>query len=170
MPMIRLALWTGFRQGELIELKKDAVDFNRNRIFVVNPKWKRDKRKTEGNPMGKEARDLLWQLCQSAQSDYLFTDDYGNRLARHRVDRAFRRARERAGIKCFRFHDLRHDYCSRLGDADVNLKKIARLMGHSRTRQTERYVHPDEAGLLAATEIASRGRTTIVPGRHSASG
>jgi hypothetical protein len=28
----------------------------------------------------------------------------------------------------FRFHDLRHEYGARLGDADVNLKKIARLI------------------------------------------
>ena len=47
----------------------------------------------------------------------------------------------------------------------MNLKKIARLMGHSNTRMTEQYVHPDEAGLLAATEFAAARRTTIVPGR-----
>ena len=58
----------------------------------------------------------------------------------------------RAGVKGFRFHDLRHEYGSRLGDADVNLKKIARLMEHSNTKQTERYVHPTDDGLLAATE------------------
>ena len=45
----------------------------------------------------------------------------------------------------------------------MNLKKIARLMGHARTRQTERYVHPTDDGLLAATEIAARARSRIVP-------
>ena len=42
-------------------------------------------------------------------------------------------------------------------------------MGHSRTRQTERYVHPTEDGLLVATEIAAREsspvRSRIVPGK-----
>jgi hypothetical protein len=48
----------------------------------------------------------------------------------------------------------------------VNLKKIARLMGHSNTKPTERYVHPTDEGLLAATEIAARGsRSKIVPRR-----
>ena len=28
--------------------------------------------------------------------------------------------------------------------------------GHSNTKQTERYVHPTEGGLLAATEVAAR--------------
>ncbi|HEY9282276.1 MAG TPA: tyrosine-type recombinase/integrase [Pyrinomonadaceae bacterium] len=69
-----------------------------------------------------------------------------------------------AGIEDSRFRDLRHECGSRLVDADVNLKKIARLMGHSNTKQTERYIHPADDGLLAATGIAAQARrTTIVP-------
>jgi integrase len=165
-PIIQLALWTGFRQGELIALEKAAVDFSRNRIFVVNPKWKKDRRKTEGVPMSREVVELLRQLCDTAQGSYLFTDERGRKLKRGTVDHFFRKTCVRAEIEGFRFHDLRHEYGSRLGDADVNLKKISRLMGHSNTKQTERYVHPTDDGLLAATEHATRaGRTTIVPAR-----
>lgn len=166
-PMIQLALWTGLRQGELIALEKSAVDFGRNRLFVVNPKWKRDRRKTEGVPLGKEVRELVWRLCQASLGSYIFTDERGDRLKKNTVDHFFRKACARAGVVGFRFHDLRHEYGSRLGDADVNLKKIARLMGHSTTKQTERYVHPTDDGLLSATEIAarppSRESTKIVP-------
>jgi integrase len=168
-PMIHLALWTGFRQGELIALEKSAVDLSRGRVFVVNPKWKRDRRKTEGVPVGARAMELLRQLCDAARGSYLFTDEQGRKLDRKTVGYFFSKARARAGVEDFRFHDLRHEYGSRLGDADVNLKKIARLMGHSTTKQTERYVHPTDDGLLAATEVAarsaSRERTTIVPQR-----
>jgi integrase len=121
--------------------------------------------------MSGEVRDLLWQLCEAAAGSYLFTDEQGRRLKRHRVDHFFRKACARAEINGLRFHDLRHEYGSRLGDADVNLKKIARLMGHSRTQQTERYVHPTDDGLLAATELAVRARrTTIVPARLKRAG
>ncbi|MDT5261962.1 MAG: hypothetical protein QOC61_966 [Acidobacteriota bacterium] len=93
-------------------------------------------------------------------------DEQGRRLKRATVGHFFRKACVRAGIEDFRFHDLRHEYGSRLGDADVNLKKIARLMGHSNTKQTERYVHPTDEGLLAATEIAAQPhRSKIVPQR-----
>jgi integrase len=159
-PMVRLALWTGFRQGELIALAKSAVDFDRNRVFVVNPKWRKDKRKSEGNPMSPQVRELLTQLCEAARGELLFTDRQGRRLKRHAVGDAFRRTCERAGIEELRFHDLRHEYGSRLGDADVNLKKIARLMGHSDTKQTERYVHPTDDGLLQATSVAERGESS----------
>lgn len=165
-PMIQLALWTGFRQGEMIALEKPAIDFRRGLIFVVNPKWKRDRRKTEGVPMSERARSLLLELYEAAPGSLIFTDEQGRRLKRHTVDHYFRRACARAEIEALRFHDLRHEYGSRLGDADVNLKKIARLMGHSNTRQTERYVHPTDAGLLAATEVAAHPASTrIVPAK-----
>jgi integrase len=165
-PMIQLALWTGFRQGECISLEKTAVNFGRNRLFVVNPKWKRDRRKTDGVPMSGEVTELIRRLYEAARGSLLFTDEQGDRLKRAAVGDFFRKACARAGIVGFRFHDLRHEYGSRLGDADVNLKKIARLMGHSNTKQTERYVHPTDDGLLAATEHAARcSRAAIVPQR-----
>jgi len=165
--MIRLALWTGLRQGELIALTPGSVDFARARLFVVNPKWRRDRQKTEGVPLGASARALLETLCRdSARAGRLFVNSRGEPPTRQAVEGAFKRACEKAGIKGLRFHDLRHEYGSRLGDADVNLKKIALLMGHSKTRMTERYVHPDDDGLLAATEVAAAGgRSRIVPDR-----
>ena len=118
----------------------------------------------EGVPMSGEAADLVRRLYDSASGSHLFTDDQGRPLKRAAVGDYFRKACARAGVKGFRFHDLRHEYGSRLGDADVNLKKIARLMGHATTKQTERYVHPTDEGLLAATERAAQGgRATIVP-------
>ena len=47
----------------------------------------------------------------------------------------------------------------------MNLKKIARLMGHTTTKHTEIYVHATDAGLMSAMEIAalpSADRTSAV--------
>jgi hypothetical protein len=47
----------------------------------------------------------------------------------------------------------------------VNLKKIARLMGHTTTKHTEIYVHATDVGLISAMEIAAEVypvRTTSV--------
>jgi integrase len=170
-PMLQLALWTGLRKGELIALSKSTVDFARNRLFVVNPKWRRDKRKTEGVPLGTQARELLLRLSRSATGACLFVDESGQRVTVSAVDYRFKRACRLAGVKGLRFHDLRHEFGSRLGDADVNLKKIARLMGHAATKMTERYVHPTDDGLTAAVEAAAGGRrTTIVPARFREAG
>jgi hypothetical protein len=88
-------------------------------------------------------------LCyESAQGNYLFMDEQGRRLKRATVGHFFRKACVRAGIEDFRFHDLRHEYGSRLGDADVNLKKIARLMGHSKHQADGTLRPPDGRGAV----------------------
>ena len=165
-PMVQIALWTGFRLNELVRLKKRDVDFQRNRIFVVNPKWRRDPRKFKGFPMTGPLRDLLWRLCHEGNSEYVFAHPRGKVLTHFDVDYAFRTACQAHGIYGFNFHKLRHEFGSRLGEADVNLKKIAELMGHSSTKQTEKYVHPAEESLFEAAEVATlRGRARIVPHR-----
>ena len=149
--LVQLAVWTGFRQRELIEIRREHVDFAHRLIFVARPKWKKDPRKTEGFPMSASVCDLVTRLCQS---DYLF--NYGGKpLSKAAVDSAFRKACRGIGVYDLNFHALRHTFGTRLGDRDVNLKKIARLMGHSTTKHTEIYVHTTDAGLSEAVEIAT---------------
>ena len=61
---------TGFRKNGCSD-SKFHIDFADNRILVPWAKWKKDKRKTEGNPMSSEVRALAMQLCQ-VDSDHLF--------------------------------------------------------------------------------------------------
>jgi integrase len=82
----------------LIALEKSAVDFGRNRLFVANPKWKRDRRKTEGVPMSREAAELVQRLCDTAHGSYLFTDEQGQGLKRGTVSHFFSQACARARV------------------------------------------------------------------------
>ena len=50
LPFAMLALLTGMREGELLNLRVPDVDFGRSLVFVRAPKWKQDPRKTEGLP------------------------------------------------------------------------------------------------------------------------
>lgn len=164
-PLVHVAIGTGFRMCELLALKKSAIDFARGRIHVVNPKWARDKRKTEGNPMEQATRKTLQELCRTTPGEYVFTDEKGEPLRKSVIDNAFRKACHRAGIFDLNFHALRHTFGTRLAEADVNLKKIARLRGHSTTKTTEIYVHPTDEGPQDAVEWVRSPR--IVPGRVS---
>ncbi|MDQ3920621.1 MAG: hypothetical protein M3348_19345 [Acidobacteriota bacterium] len=56
-PLARLALLTGMREGELLALHKSKVDFGRGLMFVVNPKWRKDPRKTERLPRIKSGKE-----------------------------------------------------------------------------------------------------------------
>lgn len=168
-PLVTVGINTGFRQRDLLTLRKVDVDFRSDLIFVSEPKWKNDPRKTEGFPIPHAIRELLQTLCRETPGEYVFANERGEPLTKSEVTYQFHKARLRAGLDWFNFHRLRHEFGSRLGDRDVNQKKIARLMGHASTQQTDGYVHPVEQGLREAVEMATapksaRESTRIVPG------
>ena len=57
------------------------------------------------------------------------------------IKNAFNGAVDRAKIKDFRFHDLRHTFCSWLAIRGVPLTAIQRLAGHASIKMTLRYAH-----------------------------
>jgi len=153
LPMARLALLTGMREGELLALDKSSVDFRRDMLFIANPKWKKDPRRTEGLPFGREARTLLVDLC--ARTDRLLFTEGGREIARTVTSHSFTLRARRAGLAGLTFHHLRHTFGSRLGDAGRSPYEIARLMGHSNIKTSMVYVHTGGDRLREALECAS---------------
>jgi integrase len=64
----------------------------------------------------------------------------------------FEDAIEKAGIKDFTWHDLRHTFASRLVMAGVDITTVAALMGHKKIQMTMRYAHLAPAHKLDAVE------------------
>ena len=65
-----------------------------------------------------------------------------------------------AGIADFHFHDLRHTFATRLGDAGCNVTTIARLLGHLNIQMSMRYTHASDDTLRNAVEYAQSCRVT----------
>jgi integrase len=66
---------------------------------------------------------------------------------------AFYIVMRKAGIKDFRFHDLRHTFATRLAQAGVDLYKISKLLGHKDIKMTQRYAHHCPDSLRDGVEI-----------------
>jgi len=58
------------------------------------------------------------------------------------IKKSFNKAREAAGIKDFRFHDLRHTVATRLVEKGIDLLVVKDILGHSNIETTMRYAHP----------------------------
>ena len=76
--------------------------------------------------------------------------DTGERMEKLR--RPWPNLMEAANIADFRFHDLRHDFASRLVMAGVDLYRVRDLCGHASVVMTERYAHLAPKALAEAVE------------------
>ncbi len=73
------------------------------------------------------------------RSSYVFCHRNGKRFKE--IKDAFRRAKEKANIQNFKFHDLRHCFASSLVQHRISLYEVQRLLGHKDGRMTQRYAH-----------------------------
>jgi len=122
--IIIAALDTGMRRGELLHERWEHVDFTRKLLFVTQSKTAGG----EGReiPLTERVYSLLSALKQP--EGLLFT--FRNRPIRA-IKTAWKAAIRRAGIRYYRFHDLRHTFNTRLMEAGVMQEIRKALMGHS---------------------------------------
>jgi len=139
-PAVVLALSTGIRQGELLGLHWQDVDFQRQ--VVVLHKTKNDERRAV--PLAGHALKVMRELRESAQSgaDLVFEASRKGKSASIRT--AWDHALLRAKIQNFRFHDLRHSTASYLAMNGASLAEIADVLGHKTLQMVKRYAHLSE--------------------------
>lgn len=146
--MMKMALATGMRRGELFRLKWQDIDFHRGFIRITESKG--------GKAMEIPLNDPTKKLLDTVQrtSEYVFPgEDGGQRVS---VQKGSKRIRDRAGLpKSFRpMHGLRHVFASQLASSgQVDLYVLQRLLTHKSPVMTQRYAHLRDATLKAASAI-----------------
>jgi len=148
--MVLVSLNTGMRRGELFDLKWSAVNFDTKTITVAGATTKTSD--TRHIPMNKETYGVLeaWKK-QVSESPYVFPGQGGGRF--EDVKSAWLKLLERAQIDGFRWHDMRHDFASRLVMAGVPLNTVRDLLGHADIKMTLRYAHLAPGTKAAAVEL-----------------
>jgi integrase len=149
-PMVLVSLNTGMRRGELFDLKWPAVNFETRTVTVAGDTTKTSD--TRHIPMNKEAFGVLdeWKK-QSVDSQYVFPGQDGGRF--EDVKSSWLKLLERAQIEAFRWHDMRHDFASRLVMAGVPLNTVRDLLGHADIKMTLRYAHLAPGTKAAAVDL-----------------
>jgi len=161
-PFFAFVKATGLRLQECL-LRWPEVNWEAGTIQKLG---KGDKRVTA--PITATVRTILWPL-RGHNTEYVFTylakrtrdgRVKGKRypLTYSGVKTAWRRLRKRAGVKDFRFHDLRHDLATKLLRETGNLKLVQRALNHSDIRTTLRYAHVLDSEVAAALETVAESR------------
>lgn len=142
--IVIVALNTGMRRGEILNLRWTDIDM-KNRTITIK-KSKNNELRTI--PINDTLYRTLKEIGPQLNNQYLFSNEDGKHFVT--IKTGFRGALKRAGIKDFRFHDLRHTFASRLVMAGVDIRTVQELMGHKDIRMTMRYSHLSDAHLKEA--------------------
>lgn len=148
LPVVRFAIESAMRAGELLETKGVAdpgtgerplqttgllwkhVDLNKRTALL--PETKNGTARTV--PLSSTAVAVLKELPRSLDGK-VFGTTY------EAIHLAFVRACHRAGIEDLRFHDLRHEATSRLFEKGLNPMQVAAITGHKTLQMLKRYTH-----------------------------
>lgn len=137
MPMILVAMNTGLRRGELFGLRWADVNLAGKVLTVTADTAK--SQKTRHVPLNPEALDVLKRWKKQGGSGLVFPSQGGGRF--DNIQSSWEALTADAKLADFRFHDLRHDFASRLVMAGVDLNTVRELLGHSDIKMTLRYAH-----------------------------
>ena len=144
--IVTVAYYTGMRRGEILNLTWEKVNMKVG-FIDLEPK---DTKTSEARRL--YFNDVLWDIFrkQYARKDktrYVFT--YGGRPLKD-IKEGFKNALEKAKIKNFRFHDLRHTFNTNMRKAGVDQTVIMKLTGHKTLAMFNRYNTLDQDDALEA--------------------
>ena len=186
LPVL-VAAFYGFRRGEVLGLKWDAIGFERGTISVIRTvttitldgkqtEIEQQSAKTKSSlrtlPLigsfreyflqVKEAQELNKQVCGNCYNHeydgFVFVDELGERMRANYLTSAFPKFLEDHGLRRMRFHDLRHSCASLLLANGVPLKHIQEWLGHSDFTTTANiYAHLDYKSKITSAQAMETG-------------
>jgi len=149
--MMRIALFTGMRRGEMFKLRWDDIDFHKGFISLRDPKGKEPQK----IPLNDSAKSVFESIPKH-KSGFVFTMNNGKPFTTD-LRRRLNRIRDAAEIpQDFRaLHGLRHVYASMLASSgQVDMYTLQKLLTHKSPLMTQRYAHLRDETLRKASTLA----------------
>ncbi len=134
--MASFSLVTGLRQANVSYLRWDQIDMDRAMAWIHPDQSK--SRKAIAVPLNVDAMTVLQQQ-QGKHPEYIFV--YQGHPVDRTTTKAWYAALERAGIKNFRWHDLRHTWASWHVQRGTSLQELQELGGWATFDMVLRYAH-----------------------------
>ena len=135
-PIIYIALYTGMRRGNILNLKWENIDFKNNTINIKVKDKNKDGGKNLSIPMIDKLKEILEQLPRC--SDYVFT--YKGQRIRD-IKHSWHTALKNAEVPYTNFHTLRHTAATWILKKTGNIKLTQHILGHQDIKTTTKYAH-----------------------------
>ena len=135
--LITLALETGMRRGEILNIKKSHINFARQTLLI--PLTKTDTPRTI--PLSSKAIAVLRGQLRGSENVIPIEETALFSYTARGLSGAFLRLCRRHKLENLHFHDLRHEATSRFFEKGLNPVEVATITGHKDTRMLMRYTH-----------------------------
>jgi len=152
--IIQTFLYTGFRLGELINLRWQDIDFKRREILI--------QAHDDFQPKDYELRVislhnvLLKELYPIRKTEgYVFKNSVDGKLDASKLRKEFLRILKAAKVNRCTIHDLRHTFASHLVMSGVDLRTVKEVLGHSSITTTMIYSHLSKSQVKKAIDKLS---------------
>lgn len=148
--IVRLALTTAMRYGEIVSLTTDQIDLERRVVRLTQTKNGSSRTVPLSTKAVTVLRDAL--ACPLRKDSALvFPGETGQDGQRrpYIINRTWQAAVRAAGIKDLRFHDLRHEAVSRLIERGLSWPEVCAISGHKSAQMSLRYIHLHAEALAA---------------------
>lgn len=134
-PFVEFALETGARRGNLLDLEWVDVNLDQRKVVFRAVKNSRSPEEIKDHTTGLSPR-AIEILKALPKNDVLVLP-----VSKDAIRKAFERARERAKVPHFTFHDIRHERISNLIESDWSIIKVMGLTGHKDVKSLKRYAN-----------------------------
>lgn len=136
-PIVELAIHTGMRQSEVRTLMWQNI--NMGERVVTLPAAATKTLTTRTVPLDKRCTTVIESMRDPRLG--LLQGPVFPGVTRNALKLAFKRARLRAGLEDFHFHDTRHEATSRLFELGLSDTEVATITGHKTRAMLARYTH-----------------------------
>ncbi len=153
--VVRIALATGMRHGEIINLKWEDIDFS-SRTITLHETKNGDRRII---PLTNEVEEALKASPNFGRlsKECIFKAIYNREGAEvAKIRYAFEAALKQAAIEKFRFHDLRHTAASYMAMMGATQGELMAILGHRSPHMTRRYAHYSQQHIANLMERTQR--------------
>ena len=130
--IVQFAYLTGARQGEILKLKREHINFDKKTCIFYDTKNSEDR--------------------EIGLSDYTITIlkryPFGWNIIPRRLRKHFSIACKKAKIENFRFHDLRACFCTNSLTSGMSIAEVSSISGHKTWSQLKRYTRIKPENLI----------------------
>lgn len=158
--LVLIAVATGMRRGEIFRLEWRDILYNEG-LIAVRARLKKGRVRLVSMPP--ELAEEIRRYPAVLGEDQILPPELGATSGLQRADKSFRELLERAKIRDFRFHDLRHTFASWYMMSGGDLYELSKLLGHSNIKMTERYADLARAHIVKTGNVSREVWSKLVP-------